>query len=72
MKIGPIKIGDRCTVGTYSVILCESELKSDSHVGDLSLIMKGETIPSHTYWIGSPAQIDQSDRADQSDQPEVP
>lgn len=59
MKIGPIKIGDRCSVGAYSVILCESELKSDSHIGDLSLVMKGETIPSHTYWIGSPAQIDQ-------------
>ncbi len=60
MKIGPITIGDRCSVGTYSVILCESELKHDSHIGDLSLVMKGETIPSHTYWAGSPAQIDQN------------
>ena len=58
MKIGQITIGDRCSVGTYSVILCESELKSDAHIGDLSLVMKGETIPSHTYWAGSPAQID--------------
>ena len=58
MKIGPITIGDRCSVGTYSVILCESELKHDAHIGDLSLVMKGETIPSHTYWAGSPAQID--------------
>jgi non-ribosomal peptide synthetase-like protein len=58
MKIGPITIGDRCSVGTYTVILCESELKNDAHIGDLSLIMKGETIPSHTYWAGSPAQID--------------
>ena len=60
MKIGPITIGDRCSVGTYSVILCESELKHDAHIGDLSLVMKGETIPSHTYWAGSPAQIDQN------------
>ncbi len=56
MKVGPIKIGERCTVGNYSVILCESELKNDSHVGNLSLVMKGETIPSHTFWAGSPAQ----------------
>ncbi len=56
MKVGPIRIGDRCTVGNYSVILCESELKSDAHVGHLSLVMKGETIPAHTYWEGSPAQ----------------
>lgn len=58
MKIGPIKIGDRCSIGTYSVILCDSEVKNDAHIGDLSLVMKGETIPAHTYWVGSPAQID--------------
>jgi non-ribosomal peptide synthetase-like protein len=56
MKVGPIKVGDRCSVGNYSVILCESELKNDAHVGHLSLVMKGETIPSHTFWAGSPAQ----------------
>lgn len=56
MKVGLITVGDRCTVGNYSVILCESELKSDAHVGHLSLVMKGETIPSHTFWSGSPAQ----------------
>ena len=56
MKVGPIKIGDRCTVGNYSVILCESELKPDAHVGHLSLVMKGETIPSHSFWSGSPAR----------------
>ncbi len=57
MKVGPIRVGDRCSVGNYSVILCDSELKNDSLVGHLSLVMKGETIPSHTYWAGSPAQI---------------
>ncbi len=56
MKVGPIKVGDRCSVGNYSVILCESEMKSDSHVGHLSLVMKGETIPSNSFWAGSPAQ----------------
>jgi non-ribosomal peptide synthetase-like protein len=56
MKVGPIKVGDRCSVGNYSVILCESEMKNDSHVGHLSLVMKGETIPSHSFWAGSPAQ----------------
>lgn len=56
IKVGPIKIGDRCTVGNYSVILCESELKNDAHVEHLSLVMKGETIPAGTTWAGSPAQ----------------
>lgn len=56
MKVGPIKVGDRSSIGNYSVILCDSELKNDAHVGHLSLVMKGETIPSHSFWAGSPAQ----------------
>lgn len=56
IKVGRIKIGDRCTVGVNTVVLPDSELKSDAHVGNLSLIMKGETVPSHTYWQGTPAQ----------------
>jgi non-ribosomal peptide synthetase-like protein len=56
IKVGPIHIGDRSSVGVYSVVLCESELKSDVAVGHLSLVMKGETIPAGTTWVGSPAQ----------------
>jgi len=56
MKIGAITIGDRCSVGFHSVILCDSELRDDAHVGHLSLVMKGETIPSNTFWAGSPVQ----------------
>jgi non-ribosomal peptide synthetase-like protein len=56
MKIGPIRVGDRCSVGNFSVVLCDSELKNDAHVGHLSLVMKGETIPSNTFWAGCPAQ----------------
>ncbi len=56
LKVGPIKVGDRASVGKHSIVLCDSELRNDAHVGDLSLVMKGETIPSHTFWVGSPAQ----------------
>jgi non-ribosomal peptide synthetase-like protein len=56
MKIGSIHIGDRVSVGTYSIILCDATVKDDVHIGHLSLVMKGETIPSNTYWIGSPSQ----------------
>ena len=56
MKLGRIDIGDRCSVGNYSVVLLESHLRPDAHVGNISLVMKGETIPSGTYWEGSPAQ----------------
>jgi non-ribosomal peptide synthetase-like protein len=56
MKLGRIKIGDRCSLGNYSVVLFDSELKADSHVGHISLVMKEETIPSGTFWEGSPAR----------------
>jgi len=56
MKVGKVTIGDRCSVGNYTVVLLDSELKSDSHVGPISLVMKGETIPAGTFWEGSPAQ----------------
>jgi non-ribosomal peptide synthetase-like protein len=56
MKVGAITIGERCSVGHYSVILCDSELRDDAHVGPMSLVMKGETIPSNTFWAGSPVQ----------------
>lgn len=56
IKVGPIWVGDRCSVGHYSVVLCDSTVKSDGQVGHLSLVMKGETIPGHTKWVGSPAR----------------
>lgn len=57
MKVGALSIGARASVGTCSVILFESVMEPDSHVGPLSLVMKGETIPSNTRWVGSPAQV---------------
>ncbi len=64
MKVGQLTIGDRCSVGNFSVVLFDSELKSDSHVGHISLVMKGETIPSGTFWEGSPAQVDMGESVD--------
>jgi non-ribosomal peptide synthetase-like protein len=56
MKMGPIKVGDRASIGNYSVVLGDSEVRQDAQVGHMSLVMKGETIPAGTYWSGSPAQ----------------
>jgi len=57
MKIGSITIGERCAIGNYSVVLCDSAIKDDVTIGNLSLVMKGETIPEGTRWAGSPAQV---------------
>lgn len=56
MKVGAVRVGARSSIGNYTVVLCDSEVKPDVAVGSLSLVMKGETIPSHTSWEGSPAQ----------------
>ncbi len=56
MKMGRIKIGNRCTVGASAAILYDVELEDDVNVLDLTLIMKGETLPKETSWQGAPGQ----------------
>ncbi len=56
MKVGPIKIGARCSVGARSIILYDSEIGNDVNIDALSLIMKGENLQSGTSWTGSPVR----------------
>ena len=66
-KTGPIKIKNRCTIGDVGILLYGSTMEEGSKLGNLSLLMKGEQLPAHTYWEGVPAQtISQLDR-DQSE-----
>lgn len=58
MKVGPIKIGKRCSIGARSIVLYDSEIGDDVHVDALSLIMKGENLQSSTDWTGSPVRPD--------------
>ena len=54
MKIGKVKIGDRVTVGSRTIILYNTEIKNDITIGGLSLVMKGEVLQNNTDWTGSP------------------
>jgi non-ribosomal peptide synthetase-like protein len=56
MKMSTIEIGDNCTVGQMSIVLYDSKMESETMLGDLSLLMKGETLPQETRWEGSPAR----------------
>ncbi len=56
MKMSAIKVGDGCSLGAMSLVLYDSELGSDASVGDLSLVMKGETLPANTSWTGIPGR----------------
>ena len=56
MKMSHLRIGPRCSVGSFSVVLYDSEMGSGSKLGSLSLLMKGESLPENTVWQGSPAR----------------
>jgi non-ribosomal peptide synthetase-like protein len=54
MKSSYLKIGDGCSVGNMSIVLYDSEMQTGSSIDSLSLLMKGETLPPHTKWVGIP------------------
>ena len=56
MKVGPVKIGARCSIGSGTIILYDSELGDDTHIEALSLVMKGERLSPGTDWVGSPVK----------------
>ena len=56
MKVSSLKIGARATVGSNSIVLYDSVIEDDAQLGDLSVLMKGETLPPGTSWEGSPAR----------------
>lgn len=58
MKMSTILIGDRCSLGSMSLVLYDSEIGSGVNVGDLSLVMKGELLPASTSWTGIPSRRD--------------
>jgi non-ribosomal peptide synthetase-like protein len=56
MKSSYLKIGDECSVGHMSVILYDTQMQQGSVIDALSLLMKGETLPPNTRWIGIPTR----------------
>ncbi len=56
MKVGPVVLGARSTMGAHSIALPGSRLQAGARLGSLSLVMKGETIPDGPRWAGSPAR----------------
>ena len=56
MKVGKVVIGNRCAVGMKATVLYNTCLEDNVSLGDLSLLMKGETLPQGTKWQGAPAR----------------
>jgi non-ribosomal peptide synthetase-like protein len=56
MKIGPIRIGCRTTIGSGTIVLYDSEIGDDTRIEALSLVMKGERLAPGADWTGSPVK----------------
>ena len=56
MKVGRIDIGRGVTIGSGTTILYDTKIEDFAQIGPLSLVMKGETLPTGTVWSGSPTQ----------------
>lgn len=56
MKIGSVSIGEKTTIGSKTIVLYDSVVGNEVNIGSLSLVMKGESIPDHTSWYGSPTE----------------
>ncbi|WP_203309306.1 Pls/PosA family non-ribosomal peptide synthetase [Sphingomonas beigongshangi] len=57
MKVSGVSVRDRATIGSYAIVLYDAEIGEDAQLGDLSVVMKGETLPPGTSWEGSPARL---------------
>lgn len=56
MKISTVRVGASCSVGSLAIALYDSEMQEGATLEGLSILMKGETLPPRTSWIGSPAR----------------
>jgi non-ribosomal peptide synthetase-like protein len=56
MKMSTVQIGPRARVGAGSLVLYDTVLGEGAALGDLSLMMKGESLPAGSRWEGIPAQ----------------
>src|SRR5439155_1551412 len=55
LKASRLRIGRGCEVGALSVVLYDTEMGDGTRLEALSLLMKGESLPAGTSWIGVPA-----------------
>nr|WP_246227834.1 Pls/PosA family non-ribosomal peptide synthetase [Propioniciclava coleopterorum] len=58
MKMGRVRLEDDSSIGVRGIVLYGATLGDHAELAPLSLVMKGESIPPATRWIGIPARPD--------------
>ena len=56
MKVGRVDVGKGVTVGAGSTVLYDTHVGDYARLGPLTVVMKGESIPAHSEWVGAPAE----------------
>ncbi len=56
MKIGRIKVDQGVTIGAGTTVLYDTHCGEFSRLGPLTVLMKGESLPPHSEWVGAPAE----------------
>lgn len=56
MKVGRVYLGDCVTVGAGATVLYDTNIGDYAQLGPLTVVMKGESIPGNSAWIGAPAE----------------
>lgn len=56
MKVGRVYLGEGVTVGAAATVLYDTNIGDYAQLGPLTVVMKGESIPPNSAWIGAPAE----------------
>ncbi len=57
IKMSHVNIGKGCSVGGMAVVLYDSVMEDNSVLEPLSVLMKSETLPANTCFVGAPAKM---------------
>ncbi|MEG1729731.1 MAG: hypothetical protein RR280_09360, partial [Bacteroidaceae bacterium] len=56
MKMSDVVVGEACNVGGMSVVLYDTKMEKGASLEPLSVLMKGESLPAGTTFVGAPSQ----------------
>ncbi|MEG2157907.1 MAG: hypothetical protein RRY07_09010 [Bacteroidaceae bacterium] len=51
-----VVVGEACNVGGMSVVLYDTKMEKGASLEPLSVLMKGESLPAGTTFVGAPSQ----------------